>query len=189
MEAHGLLADDPLVQLEAGCLQPLFTSGVAGVEDGHVVLFRHGVDGGEEGQEILLRVDVLLPVGGEENVAALLKTQTRMDVAGLDLGEVLVEDLRHGGAGDVDPLLGQAALVEVLSRVLGVAQVHIGDDIHDPAVGLLGQALVLTAVTGLHVENGDVQTLGADDAEAGIGVAQHQNGVGPELHHELIAPP
>ena len=38
----------------------------------------------------------------------------------------------------------------------------------------------------LHVEDGDMQALGADDAEARVGVAEHQDGVGLHLHHELV---
>ena len=37
------------------------------------------------------------------------------------------------------------------------------------------------------MENGDVEALGGNDAEAGIGVPQHQNGVGLRLDHEGIA--
>ena len=61
---------------------------------------------------------------------------------------------------------------------LGLASVHIGDDVHNTAVGLLGQALVLAAVAGLHVKDGDVQALGPDDAQAAVGIAQHQHGIG-----------
>ena len=71
--------------------------------------------------------------------------------------------------------------------MLGIGHVHIGNDIHDAPVGLLGQALILAAVARLHVEDGDVQPLGADDAEAGVGVAQHQNGIGLTLRHQLVA--
>ena len=71
--------------------------------------------------------------------------------------------------------------------MLAVGHVHIADDVHDAAVGLLGQAFVLAAVAGLHVEDGDVQALGADDAEAAVGVAQHQHGIGLHLHHQLVA--
>lgn len=46
--------------------------------------------------------------------------------------------------------------------MLGVGQVHVGDDVDDAAVGLLGQALVLAAVARLHVEDGDVQAFGRD---------------------------
>ena len=70
---------------------------------------------------------------------------------------------------------------------LGLASVHVGDDVHNAAVGLLGQALVLAPVAGLHVEDGDVQALGPDDAEAAVGVAQHQHGIGLGGDHQLVA--
>ena len=159
---------------------------MATVEDGHVVLLRHLVDSSEEGEEVFLRVDIFLAVSGQENVLAFLQTEALVDVAGLDIGEVVVEDFRHGGSCDIGALLGQAAVGEVSSCVLRVGHVHVGDDIDDTAVGLLGQALVLAAVAGLHVENGDMESLGSDNAEAAIGVAKDQYAVGLGLGKELV---
>lgn len=70
--------------------------------------------------------------------------------------------------------------------MLGVGQVHVGDHVHDAAVGLLRQALVLAAVARLHVEDGDVKTLCGNGREAGVGVAQHEQGVRPDPRHELV---
>lgn len=156
------------------------------VEDGHVVLLRHLVDSSEEGEEVLLRVDIFLAMGGQENVLAFLQAEALVDIAGLDIGEVVVEDFCHGGPCDIGALLGQAAVGEVSSCVLRVGHVHVGDDIDDTAVGFLGQALVLAAVAGLHVENGDVETLSSDNAEAAVGVAKDQYAVGLGLGEEFV---
>ena len=187
VEAQGLVLDHPLVQLEAGLLQTLFAAGMAAVQHGHVVLLSHFVDGSEEAHEILLRVDVLLPVGGEQNVLALFQSQAGVDVAGFDFFQILVEHFGHGAAGDVGALLGQAVLRQVTAGVLRIAQVHVGNNVHDAAVGLLRKALVLAAVAGFHVEDGNVQPLGPDDAEAGVGIPQHQDGVGLQFHHQVVA--
>ena len=96
MEAHRLVLNDPLVQLEAALLQPLFGARVAGIQDRQTVLLRHGVDGGEEGREILLGVDVLLAMGGEQDILPFFQTQPFVNVGRFDLGEVLVQHLRHG---------------------------------------------------------------------------------------------
>lgn len=187
VETQGLVLDHPLVQLEAGLLQTLFAAGMAAVQHGHIVLLRHFIDGSKKAHEILLRVDVLLPVGGKQNVLSLFQSQAGVDAAGFDFGQVLVEHFGHGAAGDVGALLGQAVLRQVTAGVLRVAQVHIGDNVHNAAVGLLRQALVLAAIAGLHVEDGDVQPLGADDAEAGVGVPQHQDGVRLQVNHQVVA--
>ena len=71
--------------------------------------------------------------------------------------------------------------------MLGVGQVDVGDHVHDAAVGLLGQALVLAAVARFHVEDGDVQALGRDGGKAAVGVAQDEQRIGLHLHHELVA--
>ena len=136
------------------------------VEDGHVVLLRHLVDSSEEGEEVLLRVDIFLTMGGQENILAFLQAEALVDIAGLDLGEIVVEDFRHGGSCDIGALLGQAAVGEVSSCVLRVGHIHVGDDIDNTAVGLLGQALVLAAVASLHVEDRNMETLGSDNAKA-----------------------
>ena len=187
VETQGLVLDHPLVQLEAGLLQTLFAAGMAAVQHGHVILLRHFVDGRKEAYKVLLRVDVLLPVGGKQNVLALFQSQAGVNVAGLDFLQVLVEHFGHGAAGDVGALLGQAVLRQVTAGVLRVAQVHVGDNVHDAAVGLLRQALVLAAVAGFHVEDGDVQPLSSNDTEAGVGVPQHQHGIGLQFHHQVVA--
>ena len=156
------------------------------VEDGHVVLLRHLVDSSEEGEEVLLRVDIFLTVSGQENVLAFLQAEALVNIAGLDVREVVVEDFRHGGSCDIGALLGQAAVGEVSSCVLRVGHVHVGDDIDDTAVGLLGQALVLAAVASLHVEDRNMETLGSDNAEAAVGVAKDQYAVGLGLGEEFV---
>ena len=187
VEAQGLVLDHPLVQLEAGLLQTLFAAGMAAVQHGHVVLLRHFIDGRKEAYKVLLRVDILLPVGGKQNVLALFQPQAGVDVAGFDFGQVVVDHFGHGAASDVGALLGQAVLCQVTASMLRIAQVHVRDNVHDAAVGLLRQALVLAAVAGFHVEDGDVQPLSSNDAEAGVGVPQHQDGVGLQLRHQIVA--
>lgn len=79
---------------------------MATVEDGHVVLLRHLVDSSEEGEKVFLRVDIFLTVSGQENILAFLQAEALVDVAGLDIGEVVVEDFRHGGPCDIGAFLG-----------------------------------------------------------------------------------
>lgn len=98
-----------------------------------------------------------------------------------------MQHLGHRGTGHVGALLRQAGVGQITAGMLGVGHVHIGDDVHDAAVRLLGQALVLAAVAGLHVEDGDVQPLRTDDGQAAVCVAQHQHGVGLDGGHQLVA--
>lgn len=156
------------------------------VEDGHIVLLRHLVDSSEEGEEVFLRVDIFLTVGGQENVLTFFQAKALVNVAGLDIGEVVVENFRHGGSCDIGALLGQTAVGEVSSCVLRIGHIHVGDDIDDTAVGLFWKTLVFAAVTCLHVENGDVKSLGSDNAEAAVGVAKDQYAVGLGLGEELV---
>ena len=187
VEAQRLVANDARIELEAARLQPLPGARVAGVQDGHIVFGGHLIDGVEEREEVLLGVDILLAVSGEEDILTFFETQTLVNVAGLNLGQVVVQHFCHRGAGDVGALFGEAGVGEVTAGVLAVGHVHVRDDVHDAAVGLLGQAFVLATVAGFHVEDRDMETLGADDGEAGVGVAQNEHGVRLHLYHELVA--
>ena len=175
------------VELEARCLQALAGARVAGVQDRHVVFLGKRVDRGEQAREVRLGVDVLLAVGGEQHVALGLQAELGQDIGRLDLVQVGAQHLGHGRAGDVGALRRAAGVLEVASGVLGVCQVDVGDHVDDAAVGLLGQALVLAAVAGLHVEDGDVQALGRNGRQAAVGVAKDQQRVGLHLHHQLVA--
>ena len=68
-----------------------------------------------------------------------------------------------------------------------IGKVDIRDDINNAAFGFLSQTFVLAAVASLHVEDGDVQTLGSNDAEARVRVAKDKHSIGLHLHHELVA--
>ena len=186
VEAEGFVLDDARVELESACLKSLAAAGVAAVENRHIIFLRHRVDGIEKAQEVLLSVDVLLAVGTQKNVAALGEAQALMHVRFLYLGEVLVQDFGHWGAGDVGAFAREAAFGKVAAGVLGVGHVDVGDDIYDAAVGLFGEAFVFAAVAGFHVEDGDVEAFGSDDAQATVGVAQDEDGIGFGLDHQFV---
>ena len=186
VEAEGLVADHARVELEAAGLKAFARAGMAAVKDRHVVFRRQGVDGGEEAAEVFLGVDVLLAVRREEDVLAFLEAEAYVDVAGLDVGEIAVENFGHGRTGHVGAFLGQAAVGEVAARMLRVAEVYVGDDVDDAAVCLLGEAFVLAAVAGFHVEDGDVEALGGDGRQARVRVAQNEERVGLRGDHELV---
>ena len=160
---------------------------MAAVQHRHVVFPGHGVYRAEQAREVPLGVDVLLPVGREEDVLPFLQPQSLMDTRGLYLTQVVVQHLRHRGAGHVGTLLRQAALDEVSPRVLRVAQVYVGDDVHYPPVRLLRKALVLAAVARLHVEDRDVEPLRAYHAQAAVRIAEHQHSIGTGLNHQPVA--
>ena len=187
VKAQRFVGDDAPVQFKAAILQPLAASRMAGVQHRQVVLRRHGIYRREQRTEILLRVDVFLPVGREQNVFAFFQTQPGVNIAGLNLRQILMQHLRHGAAYHKRALLRDARGVQIAPCVLGVAQVHIGGHVHNAAVRLLRQALVKAAVPGFHVENRNVQPLGGDDGQAGVGITQHQHGVRLDLLHEGVA--
>ncbi len=159
---------------------------MAAVENWHIIFLCHCIDGVEKTEEVLLGVNVLFTVGAEQDVFALLESKALVNIAGLDLGEILVQDFSHRRARDVCSLLRESAIGKIAACVLAVGHIHVGNDIHDPAVGLLRKAFVLAAVAGFHMENRDVKTLGPDYAKATVGVSQNKNSVRLDCDHQFV---
>ena len=151
------------------------------------IFLGHSVNRAEKGQEVLLRVNVLFPVRGKQDVFTFLEMQPLMNIARLYFGQILMQDFRHGRTGYVCTFFRHARSVQVSAGMLRIAEVHIGNDVHNTAVGLLRQALVKAAVACLHMEDGDMQTFRAYHAQAGVRVSQHQHGIRFHLHHQLVA--
>ena len=86
--------------------------------------------------------------------------------------------LRHGGTCYISALFRKTALGQITSCVLGISHIHIGNNIHNPAVCLLRQTLVLATVSGFHVKDRNMQTLGRDSRQAGIGIPENQQCIG-----------
>lgn len=118
MEAEGLVGYHTAVEFEAALFKAFARAGMAAVEDGHVVLLGHGVDGVEERQEVLLGVDVLLAVGRQKDIFALLKTEAAENVARFDFGQVVVENFRHGRTADISALRCHTRCVEIAAGML-----------------------------------------------------------------------
>ena len=187
VESERFVLNHALVELEARCGKAVTAARVAAVQNRHVVLFGHLVDGGKETREVLLGVDVFFAVGAEQNVLALFEAEAGVNVASFDLREVLVQNFSHGAAGHIRAFLGQAAVSKVAASVFGVGHVHVADDVHDAAVGLFGQAFVLAAVAGFHMENRDVQALCGNGRKAAVGVTKNQQCIRFASDHKLVA--
>ena len=186
VESERFVLNYAAVELESRGFEAFSASRVAGIQNRHVVFFRHPIDCCEEAEEISVIVDIFLTVRGEQDVFAFFKAEPLMDVGGHDLVEIRVQDFGHRRTGDVGAFLRQAAVGEVAPGVFGVRQIDVADDVDDAAVGLLGQALVLAAVSGLHVEDRDVQAFRADHGKTAVGVAEYEHGVRPDLDHQLV---
>lgn len=119
------MLDNTLIQPEAGLLKALLAAGMAGVQDGHIILFHHPVDCGEQAGEVFFCVNILFAMRGEQDIPALFKPQPLMDIAGLDLAQVGAQNLGHRRPGHIGALLGQAVIRQIAAGVLGIAEVDI----------------------------------------------------------------
>ena len=71
-------------------------------------------------------------------------------------------------------------------QVLRVGHINIGDNIYDTTIGFLRKTFVLTTVTGFHVEDRYMKTLGSNNAETAVGVAKNEYSIWLCLDKELI---
>ena len=70
--------------------------------------------------------------------------------------------------------------------MLRVAEVDIAYDVYYPPVGLLRKAFVKASVSCLHVEDGDMESLGSYDTQAAVGITENQYGIGLDCGHQLV---
>lgn len=80
MESQRFMPNHASVQLEAALLQALAAAGMAGVEDGHIVLFRHPIDCGKQRNEVFLRVDIFLSVRRKQDVLASFQAKASTNI-------------------------------------------------------------------------------------------------------------
>ena len=90
----------------------------------------------------------------------------------------MVDDFLDGVAGDVDPIGGKTLGEQIRAAVLGVGQKHRAGVIDDPPVDLLGHAIVVAAVAGFHVIDGDPHPASHDGGHAAVGVAENEEAIG-----------
>ena len=109
-----------------------------------------------------------------------------MDITCFNLVQIVVQHLGHGAASYEGALLRQSTLHQIPTCMLRIAEIDVADDVYDAAVRLLRQALILAAVSRLHMENRNVQPLGANHRKAGVGVTQDQHCVRLQLYHQLV---
>ncbi len=181
------MLNDAGIELEAGRFEAFATPRMAGVEDRHVVLLRHLIDRRKERREVLLRIDILFTVRGEEDVFSLRQSEPSVNVRRFDRRQIFRQHLGHRRAGHVGAFFGQPAVGEVPSRMFGVCEVHVANDIDDAAVRLFRQTFVFAAVARLHMEDRDMEPFRADHGETTVRIAEDEDGVGLEFDHRLIA--
>ena len=160
-----------LIKLEARSLQTLTTTRMATIQNWHIVLLCHLINSCEQTHKVLLCIDILLTMGTQQDIFALFQSKLRMNIAGLNLCQILMQHLSHRATSHISTLLRQSTICQIAAGMLTISHIHIADDIHDATVCLLWQTLILTSVTSLHVEDGDVQTLSTNHAQARIGIA------------------
>ena len=70
--------------------------------------------------------------------------------------------------------------------MFGVGEVDIGDVVYNLTVNLLGDILIKTTVAGLHMEDRDLEPLGRDGCQRGVGITKDQEGIGFLFYEYLI---
>ena len=160
---------------------------MAAIENRHIIFLCHLIDSGKKRQKILLGINVLFTVSREQDILTLLQAKTLVNIAGLNLGKVLMQHLCHRTTSNIGTFLGQTTVSEITTRMLRVCHIDIADNVHNATVGLFRQTLILTPVTSFHVEDGDMQALSSNHTQARVGIPQHQYCIRLRLNHHLVA--
>jgi hypothetical protein len=71
--------------------------------------------------------------------------------------------------------------------VLTVADVDIGNDVYDTAIGFFWETFIEATIASFHVEDWNVEALGTDNTEAAVSVSKDEDGIWLCLHHKLVA--
>ena len=122
----------------------------------------------------------------DNKVAVLFKRETCQNIGRINFWAVVTEHLEHGAAGFDHPVRSKTLTEKVLSRNATVGHVDVGGMVNDASIGFLWHALVKATVACLHVEDGDLSTLGGDHGQAAIGVAQDEHGLRPNISQYLV---
>ena len=62
--------------------------------------------------------------------------------------------------------------------MLRVSEVNVGDYINYSAVSFLREALILAAVSGFHMEDGNMKSFCRNSRKAGVGISEDEKGLG-----------
>ena len=136
--------------------------------------------------EVFRIVDVLAAMRRHQDVVLRLQLEPLQDVARLDLGREGPHGLEGGIAGDDDLRWMDAFAQQVLAVIAVVRQQDVADVIDQDAVALFRHAAVPCPQSRFHVENLDAAMRRRQHAEAAIGVAQDQQGIGLHLFHQGV---
>ena len=88
------------------------------VKYGHVIFLGHSVNRAEKRQEVLLRVNVLFPMRGKQDVFTFLEMQSLVNIAGLYFGHGLIQ-LRKIGTEEVVSFEVSGGRMEVVEMIPG----------------------------------------------------------------------
>jgi hypothetical protein len=140
----------------------------------------------QQGAQPLWVVDVLLAVGGDEEVLPTSQLELFQDGAAGELLGVMEQHLLHRRPGEEDPACLHTLGKQVAAGVFGVDEVEVGDMVNEAPVGLLWHVLVEAPVAGLHVVHRNPHPLGHDGGDAAVGVPEDEHGVRLFLEQDLL---
>ena len=186
MKSQRLLPDDPLIQFKSALLQTFPAARMTGIQHRELISSCHCVYRAEQGSKILLRIDVFLPVSAQQNVLPFFQSQTFMNVGRLYLRQICPEYFRHWRTAYKSTLFRQTAVRQIPPGMFGICDIYIRNNVYNASVCLFRQTFVLASVSGLHMENRDMQALCPNNGQAGICIPEYQHRIRTDLGHQLV---
>ena len=180
------MTDNARIKFKTRRFKSFPASRMARIKYRHIVFFSQPIYCVEQRKKVLFRVYVFLSVSGKKHIFFRFESEPFQNIAFFDAVKVFVQHFRHGRAGHERALFRQSAFCKIASRMLGISHIHVGNYINDSSVRLFGQTLVLAAVAGFHMENGNMQSFRGNRRKAGIGVSENKKSIGFYLSHKFI---
>ncbi len=99
---------------------------------------------------------------------------------------MVVDHLENRIARDIDPLGRDPLAHQVVLAVARVRQQHVARVVDQATVHLLRHTVIVASVSGFHVVHRHAKPLGRDGAQAGVGIAEHEEAIGALTFEDLL---
>ncbi|MNQ86030.1 hypothetical protein D3C85_1012140 [compost metagenome] len=167
-------ANQRMLQRFAQCFQAFPGARVRGDYDRVLVRLGQRTQGYQQIAQVLRRIDVLFPMGTDDEELALIQPFALQHIRGLDTRHVVIQHFLHVRTGLDDGFRTNALGDQVTARMFGQHHIDIAQMVEHLAVQFLRHALVETTIPSFHVENRNFPTLGRNDCQTGVGIAIQQ---------------
>jgi len=187
-EPEGFVEPDPRwIHVNIKVPYPVPGMGVQAADDGDIVFLPKRNDCGDELTQSWFRIDVLGTVDGDQEISALRNAEVVKNHGFSDVVLVMADHFQDRVAGNENPVAVNSLADEICTAAFSVGKKDVAAMVNDPPVYFFGDTIVITAVSGFHVDHGNPHAFCNDCRKAAVGVPQQQEPVRPFFFEYLFS--